>query len=141
MLEHQEGAKSAGTCSLQQSFFLRIPSSAVIQLFRYSEWEKNHFITQADIFLQENARLADISSAGEAVLICLYTGAVGDTLEQLRLQRFQQNVSTSMPTRFVHPENLPPTAESSRGVAHCAVPVAKRVGLFHWLWRVSMYLC
>ena len=40
----------------------------------------NHFITQAEIFLQENATLADISSAGDAALVCLYTCAVGDTL-------------------------------------------------------------
>ena len=31
----------------------------------------NHFITQAEIFLQENSTLADISSAGEAALVCL----------------------------------------------------------------------
>ena len=52
----------------------------------------NHFITQAEIFLQENATLADISSAGEAALICLYTSALGDTLDKLRLQRFHQKV-------------------------------------------------
>ena len=37
-----------------------------------------HFIMQAEVFLQENATLADLSSAGEAALVCLYTGAVGD---------------------------------------------------------------
>ena len=54
-----------------------------------------HFITQAEVFLQENATLADISSAGEASLVCLYTGAVGDTLDKLRLLRFLQKVATS----------------------------------------------
>ena len=44
----------------------------------------NHFVTQAEIFLQENATLADISSAGEAAVVCLYTGAVGDTLDTSR---------------------------------------------------------
>ena len=63
-----------------------------------------HFITQAEVFLQENATLADISSAGEAALVCLYTGAVGDTLYKLILLRFHQKVATS--TRFVQPENL-----------------------------------
>ena len=33
----------------------------------------NHYITKAEIFLQESATLADISSAGEAALVCLYT--------------------------------------------------------------------
>ena len=50
----------------------------------------NHVITQAEIILQENATLADISSAGEAALVCLCTGAVGDTLD--KLQRFRQKV-------------------------------------------------
>ena len=63
-----------------------------------------HFITQAEVFLHENATLADISSAGEAALVCPYTGAVGETLYKLRLLRFHQKVSTS--TRFVQPENL-----------------------------------
>ena len=50
---------------------LLMPSSAVIQLLGYSSGEKdsialkhirsdNHFITQAEIFLQENATIADI---------------------------------------------------------------------------------
>ena len=52
---------------------LLMPSSAVIQLLGYSAWEKGlalkhirsdkYFITQAEVFLQENATLADISSA------------------------------------------------------------------------------
>ena len=45
----------------------------------------NHFITQAGIFLY-----SDISSAGEAALVCLYTAAVGDTLDKLKLQIFHQ---------------------------------------------------
>ena len=78
---------------------LLMPSSAVIQLLGYSAWEKKdslyirsdkYFITQAEFFLQENATLADISSAGEAALVCMYTCAVGDTLYKLRLLRFRQ---------------------------------------------------
>ena len=72
----------------------------------------NHFITQAEVFLQENATLADISSAGEAALACLYTGAVGDTLDKLRLLRFHQKVATSK--RFMQPENLPPTSSAAK---------------------------
>ena len=49
---------------------------------------EKHFIKQAEIFLQENATLGDITSAGEAALVCLYTAAVGDTLDELRLQLF-----------------------------------------------------
>ena len=68
----------------------------------------NHSITQAEIFLQENATLAEISSAGEAALVCMYTGAVCDTLDTLRLKRFHQKVATGK--RVVQLENLPPTS-------------------------------
>ena len=71
-----------------------------------------HFITQAEVFLQENATLADISSTGEAALECLYTGAVGDSLYTLRLLRCHQKVAPS--TRFVQPENLPPTSSAAK---------------------------
>ena len=73
----------------------------------------NHFITQAEIFLQENATLADISSAGEASLVCMYTGAMDDTLDTLRLQRFHLkespvHVLCSMKT-FLRRHQLPST--------------------------------
>ena len=42
----------------------------------------------------------------------MYKGAVGDTLDKLRLQRFHQKVATS--TRFVQPENLPPTSSAAK---------------------------
>ena len=71
-----------------------------------------HFITQAEVFLQENATQADISSAGEGALVWLYTGAMGDTLDKLRLLRFHQKVATS--TRFVQPENLHPTSLAAK---------------------------
>ena len=69
------------------------------------------FITLAEVFMQENATFVDISRAGEAALVCLYTGAVGDTLDKLRLLRFHQKVATS--TRFVQPETLPPTSSAA----------------------------
>ena len=74
----------------------------------------NHFITQAEVFLQENATLADsdISSAREAALVWLYTGGVGDTLDKLRMRCFHQKVATS--TRFVQPENLHPTSSAAK---------------------------
>ena len=77
----------------------------------------NHFITRAEIFLQENATLADISSAGEAALVCMYTGAVGDTLDKLRLQRFHHKVATSR--RFVQPENIPPMSSAAKYHSLC----------------------
>ena len=56
-------------------------------------------VLQADILLQDNVKLADISSEGEAALVCMFTGAVGGTLGKLSLQRFHQKVATSK--RFV----------------------------------------
>ena len=103
---------------------LRMPSSAVIQRFGHSALEKDSllrtfvlttiiFITQAEIFLQENATLADISSEGEASLVCMYTGAMGDTLDTLRLQRFHLkeppvHVLCSLKT-FIRRHQLPST--------------------------------
>ena len=73
-----------------------------------------HFITQAEVFLQENATLADISSAGEASLVCLYTGAVGDTLDRLRLLRFHQKIVHVLCSRktFLRHDQLPSTIAS-----------------------------
>ena len=45
----------------------------------------NHFITKAVIILQENATVADISSTGEAALLCLYTSALGGTLDKIEV--------------------------------------------------------
>ena len=128
----QGRAHDAGTSSMCKECWdvqfaticcLFMPSSAVIQLLGYSAWEKdsflstfdNHFITQAEIFLQGNATLADISCAGEAALVCLYTCAVGDTLDALRLQRFHQkppvHVLCSLKT-FLRRHQLPSTIAS-----------------------------
>ena len=87
-----------------------------------------HFITQAEVVLQENATLADISSVGQAAHICLYSGAVGDTLDTLRLLRFHQKVATS--TRFVQPENLSLTSSAS-----AAKYYSLRVYLQVQLWK------
>ena len=41
----------------------------------------------------------------------MYKGAVGDTLDKLRLLRFHQKVATR--TRFLQPENTPPTSSAA----------------------------
>ena len=69
----------------------------------------DHFITQAEIFLQTNATFAHISRAAP---VCLYPYVVGDTLHTFRLLRLHQNVTTS--TRVVQPENLPPTSSAAK---------------------------
>ena len=47
----------------------------------------------------------------------MYTGAAGDTLDKLRLKGFHQKASTS--TRFVQPENLPPTSLAAKYHSLC----------------------
>ena len=59
-------------------------------------------------------------------MVCLRTGAVGDTLDKLRLLRFHQKVATS--TRFVQPVNLPPTSSAAK--YHCL-----RVYLQVQIWK------
>ncbi len=88
---------------------LLMPSSSVMQLIGYSAQERD---LRAEIFLQENTTLADIASAEAAALICLYTGAVGDTLYKLWLQRFHQKLATT--TLTVQTENLPPTSSAAK---------------------------
>ena len=50
--------------------------------------------------------------AGEAAMVSLYKGTAGDTLDKLRLERFQQKIATSV--SFVRPENLPPTSSAAK---------------------------
>lgn len=70
----------------------------------------SYFTKQAVVFLDENATEDNIIKAGEAALVCLYKGTTGETLDDLRLQRFHQKVATS--TSFVKPEHLPPTSSA-----------------------------
>ena len=94
-------SKSVGTCSLGIQHGERTRSY--------------HFITQGEVFLQENATLADISSTGEAALVCLYTCAVGDTLQLCMYTEVAARSSECIATRtrFVQPENLPPTSSAA----------------------------
>ena len=87
-----------------------------------------HFITQDEVFLQENATQADITSAGEAAQVWLYTGAVGDTLDKLRLLRFHQKVATSK--RCVQPKNLHPTSSAAK-YHSLGVYIQVQLGLVH----------
>ena len=123
MLEHQVCAKSAGTAVRNNLLFAhailgRDTTSRVFSMGKGLALKHirsdNHFITQAEIFPQENATLADIPSAGEAALVCRYRVAVCDTLEKKdRLQRFHQKVHVlcSLKT-FIRRHQLPSTIAS-----------------------------
>ncbi|KAJ8034443.1 hypothetical protein HOLleu_21287 [Holothuria leucospilota] len=53
-----------------------------------------------------------ISEGRRIGLVSLYKGSAGDTLDKLRLERFQQKVATSV--SCVRPENLPPTSSAAK---------------------------
>ena len=72
-----------------------------------------HFITPAEVFMQENATLADISSA-EGALACLYTSAVGDTLDTLRWLRVHQKVAPGPQCTFCAAGKPPPTSSAAK---------------------------
>ena len=66
-----------------------------------------YFITQAIVFLQENATLADISSAGEAALVCMYTAAATKYLRAyLQMQVYGRAQGESRLGPQLHPHNL-----------------------------------
>ncbi|KAJ8018328.1 hypothetical protein HOLleu_43742 [Holothuria leucospilota] len=70
------------------------------------------FRAQAKVFLDGRSTMEDTAKAGESALVSLYKGSAGDTLDKLRLVRFQQKVATS--ASCVRPENLPPTLSAAK---------------------------
>ena len=72
------------------------------------------FNIQAEVFNRRSVTAEEIAKAGEKALVSLYNGnREEDTLDQLRLQRFCQKVSSS--SSYVQPQTLPPTS----GAASC----------------------
>ena len=55
-----------------------------------------HFQEQARCFATESATLEDISAAGEQVLINVYNGTPGESLDFLYYKRFCEKVATNM---------------------------------------------
>ncbi|KAJ8031936.1 hypothetical protein HOLleu_25305 [Holothuria leucospilota] len=53
------------------------------------------FRAQAKVFMDGRSTMEDTAKAGESALVSLYKGSAGDTLDKLRLERFQQKVATS----------------------------------------------
>lgn len=70
------------------------------------------FRAQAKVFLDGRSTMEDTAKAGESALVSLYKGSAGDTLDKLRLVRFQQKVATS--ASWIRPENLPPTSSAAK---------------------------
>ena len=72
-----------------------------------------NFNIQAEVFNRRSVTTEEIAIAGERALVSLYSGSKkGDTLDQLRLQKFCQKVGSS--SSYVHPQTLPPTSAAAR---------------------------
>lgn len=68
--------------------------------------------TLAEVFLQDNATLEDILSAGEKALVLLYNGSSREGLDELRYRLFCSKVAVG--TTFVQIHTLPPTSAAAR---------------------------
>ncbi|KAK7088764.1 hypothetical protein V1264_022644 [Littorina saxatilis] len=68
--------------------------------------------TLAEVFLQDNATLEDILSAGEKALVLLYNGSSREGLDELRYRLFCSKVAVG--TTFVQVHTLPPTSAAAR---------------------------
>ncbi|KAK7088302.1 hypothetical protein V1264_022235 [Littorina saxatilis] len=68
--------------------------------------------TLAEVFLQDNATLQDILSAGEKALVLLYNGSSREGLDELRYRLFCSKVAVG--TTFVQIHTLPPTSAAAR---------------------------
>ena len=71
------------------------------------------FNVQAEVFNNNLTTSEEIAVAGEAALVSLYSGSKkGDTLDQLRVQKFFQKVGSS--SSCVQPQTLPPTSAAAQ---------------------------
>ena len=72
-----------------------------------------HFQEQAKVSAVESATLKDISAAGEQVLVNVYNGTPGESLDSLRYKRFCKKVATNTMC-YIHPQTLPPTSAAAK---------------------------
>ena len=70
------------------------------------------FQEQAQIFMNDGATQDDIAQAGEKAMVCLYKGNPGQSINDLRLQRFAAKTSSSMVP--VQSSSLPPTSAANK---------------------------
>ena len=86
-----------------------IGKGAALKQLRSSE----NFHVQAEVFNGRSVTAEEIAYAGERALVSLYSGSrEGDTLDQLRLQKFCQKVRSS--SSYIQPQTLPPTSAAAR---------------------------
>ena len=86
-----------------------ISKGVVLKLLKNDE----NFNVLAEVFNRRFVTPEEVATAEERALVNLYTGSKRtDTLDQLRLQKFSQKVSSSI--SCVQPQQLPPTSVAAK---------------------------
>ena len=86
-----------------------IGKGVVLKLLKNDE----NFNVLAEVFNRRFVSPEEVATVGERALVNLYTGSKRtDTLDQLRLQKFSQKVSSSI--SCVQPQQLPPTSAAAK---------------------------
>ena len=103
------------------------------------------FCEQATVFTEGiSTYKSDIVVAGEKAVVCLYNGGEGDSIDQLRYNKFCQKVATS--NKRVEAESLPPTSAATKfhslRVFHQVqqwkgVNVDMHMNSIDWGWKVK----
>ena len=70
------------------------------------------FENGANVFLRTNSDHQMIAETGEKLLVDIYNGSNGDTLDKLRLVKYHEKVSTG--SKQVQPKVLPPTSAAAK---------------------------
>ena len=70
------------------------------------------FRDKAEQFCRKDATVDDVIDAGEAALVCLYSGKEGDNCDGLRYAKFCDKVATNKV--HIRPQTLPPTSAAAR---------------------------
>lgn len=74
--------------------------------------EDSNFREQAEVFYNSNSTKDAVVQAGEKALVCIFNGSGDDTLNAVRLRKFQILVARSKTS--VHPQKLPPTSAAAK---------------------------
>ena len=74
--------------------------------------ENNHFRSHAEVFNLPSASIEEISAAGEQVLVTMYNGKPGESLDFIRYKSFCEKVATSK--SHIQPQTLPPTSAAAK---------------------------
>ena len=72
----------------------------------------NHFCDLSVAFNSPSATAEEIMTAGEQVLVSMYNGTLGETLDYVRYKCFCAKVARN--TSHIQPKTLPPTSTAAK---------------------------